>query len=86
MANSTAIIIVIILILAVLFVAFSDKIFRGKKDKYCGSIYDMGPYNIQLYDKPYYYPKWEGNHQLWWDTNARCAAYCAQTPCTIWCR
>ncbi len=83
---SYAAIIAIILILAFLFAICSGKDFLTGKDTYCGSVYDMGPYNIQLYDRPYYYPRWEGNHNLWWDTNARCAAYCTQSPCVVWCR
>lgn len=45
-----------------------------------------GPYNLQLYDYPYLYPKFEAPAALSWDGDRRCAAYCAQSPCTLWCR
>ena len=46
-----------------------------------------GPYNIGLYDRPYEdYPFYEGRAETAWDGDRRCAAYCGQSPCTIWCR
>ena len=45
------------------------------------------PYNLGLYDAPHEgYPVWQGRAALGWDSDGRCAASCAQLPCTIWCR
>lgn len=45
-----------------------------------------GPYNLGLYNVPYYYPVYEGRAVLDWDPDRRCTAYCSQSPCVTWCR
>ncbi|MDE2095892.1 MAG: hypothetical protein KGL39_01445 [Patescibacteria group bacterium] len=45
-----------------------------------------GPYNIQLYDVPLYYPDYVGRAATSWDGDKRCAAYCEKEPCAVWCR
>lgn len=46
-----------------------------------------GPHNITLYDRPHLgYPVYEGRAATVWDGDQRCAAYCAQSPCAVWCR
>jgi hypothetical protein len=52
----------------------------------------MGPYHLQIYDAPHYYPYYKGSHQVYWDFNGKCGVWCAPTPgdpekkCTVWCR
>ena len=46
-----------------------------------------GPHNIGLYDQPYTnYPSYEGRGATKWDSDRRCAAFCQNSPCTVWCR
>lgn len=45
-----------------------------------------GPANIQLYDIPLWYPNFVAKTLMKWDGDKRCAAYCGQEPCAIWCR
>ena len=46
-----------------------------------------GPHNINLYEVPHAgYPSYEGRGATRWDGTRRCAAYCQQSPCAIWCR
>ena len=49
-----------------------------------------GPYNLQLYDNPYYYPYYETrDYADAWDRNGRCAVYCSASGdggCTVTCR
>ena len=56
-----------------------------------------GPYNIQLYDYPFFYPHYVARDAAAWDGDERCATYCSApdelapgtdgtTGCTVWCR
>lgn len=49
-----------------------------------------GPYNLQLYDSPRYYPYYEARDYMnAWDSHARCSASCgtsADGGCTVSCR
>jgi hypothetical protein len=54
----------------------------GPRARYC-----PGPGNLNLYDRPYEnYPTYEGRGATWWDGDRRCAAFCQQSPCAVWCR
>jgi hypothetical protein len=58
-----------------------------RKNPLLGEGYCPGPSNITLYDAPYKgYPTYEGRGATWWDGDRRCAAYCQQSPCVVWCR
>lgn len=49
--------------------------------------YCPGPGNVNLYDSPYKnYATYEGRGAAWWDGDKRCAAFCQQSPCAVWCR
>jgi hypothetical protein len=49
--------------------------------------YGKAPYNLGVYDQPHRnYPRYEGRAAVNWDPDNRCAAYCTQPPCTVWCR
>jgi hypothetical protein len=50
---------------------------------FCGG---AGPYNLSLYDYPYYYPRYRARALLSWDADQRCAAYCSGGDCTVVCR
>lgn len=50
------------------------------------SQFTSGPYNIQLYDYPYYYPFYTGRNATDWDGDKHCVSYCSQEPCAVWCR
>lgn len=49
-----------------------------------------GPYNLQLYDSPRYYPFYEGkDYMASWDKAGRCSAYCRASNdggCAVVCR
>ncbi len=49
-----------------------------------------GPYGLQLYDSPRYYPYYEARDYLdAWNRDGRCAAYCAASEdggCAVACR
>jgi hypothetical protein len=45
-----------------------------------------GPYNIGLYDSPRYYPYYQAQDWLAWDTDGRCSAACRSDGCTLQCR
>lgn len=49
-----------------------------------------GPYNLQLYDAPHYYPYYESrDYMAAWDNTGRCAAFCSASEdggCTVSCR
>jgi hypothetical protein len=49
-----------------------------------------GPYNLQLYDSPRYYPFYEGkDYMASWDNAGRCSAYCRASDdggCAVTCR
>ena len=49
-----------------------------------------GPYNLQLYDSPRYYPSYEGkDYTASWDEAGRCSAYCRASDdggCAVACR
>lgn len=49
-----------------------------------------GPYNLQLYDSPYFYPYYEARDYMdAWDKDARCSAYCSASEdggCAVVCR
>jgi hypothetical protein len=49
-----------------------------------------GPYNLQLYDRPYYYPYYEAkDYMSAWDNTGRCVAYCSASEdggCAVSCR
>jgi hypothetical protein len=51
-----------------------------------GGTFCPGPYNIGLYDSPHFYPTYEGRDSVEWDGDRRCATYCQQEPCVVWCR
>lgn len=51
-----------------------------------GGPFRAGPRNLGLYDVPYLYPTPEAPEALSWDGDRRCAAYCAKSPCAVWCR
>ena len=49
-----------------------------------------GPYNLQLYDAPYFYPYYESrDYMAAWDNEGRCATYCRASGdggCAVVCR
>lgn len=49
-----------------------------------------GPYNLQLYDSPRYYPYYEAkDYMSAWDKAGRCSAYCRASDdggCAVVCR
>lgn len=49
-----------------------------------------GPYNLQLYDSPRYYPFYEAkDYMSAWDKAGRCSAYCRASDdggCAVSCR
>jgi hypothetical protein len=51
-----------------------------------GGTFCPGPYNMQIYDSPYFYPYYEARAQQQWDADRKCVSFCGQSPCTIWCR
>ncbi len=70
-----------VVLVALVLIAWFARRPRHPRDGYCA-----GPYNMQLYDSPYKYPYYEGLETMDWDGDARCVAYCATSPCTVWCR
>ena len=85
-----AVLIVALLIVAILALAWHWA--RGGAGQNLGEAFYSGcggsDYNnIGLYDHPYKnYPVYAGREDTLWDWDRRCAAYCQQPPCTIWCR
>ena len=79
----TAIVILVVLVAAWYSHRHShDKGEDGESEAFC-----PGPHNVNTYDHPYKnYPSYEGRGASWWDGDHRCASYCAQSPCTVWCR
>jgi hypothetical protein len=70
-------------IIAILALAAAWRARRGKE----ASPFCSGPYNIGVYDSPYTnYPVYDGRASVRWDVDGRCAAYCSQLPCAVWCR
>jgi hypothetical protein len=51
-----------------------------------GGAFCPGPYNMQIYDSPYFYPYYEARAQQQWDADRKCVSFCGQSPCTVWCR
>ena len=49
-----------------------------------------GPYNLQLYDSPHYYPYYESKDVMnAWDGDGRCVSYCRASDdggCAVACR
>ena len=49
-----------------------------------------GPYNLQLYDSPFYYPYYKARDLMAaWDRSGRCVAYCSASEdggCAVACR
>ena len=46
-----------------------------------------GPYGMELYDSPYYYPYYQSrDYTEAWDLNGRCSAYCRGDGCAVECR
>ncbi len=82
-SGRTAIAIAIIVALTIAIVAaYRARARAHRKSRYC-----PGPNNVGLYDKPYKnYPTYEGRGATWWDGDRRCAAFCQQSPCAVWCR
>ncbi|HVE13176.1 MAG TPA: hypothetical protein VNI01_07275 [Elusimicrobiota bacterium] len=39
-----------------------------------------------FYDRPRVYPLYTARPLLAFDPAGRCAAWCSQRPCTVWCR
>ena len=66
----------IIIVAALLILHFS----RAKSN------FVSGPYNLQLYDFPYFYPFYIGRNVTDWDGDKRCASYNSQWPSAVWCR
>jgi hypothetical protein len=71
---------VIALVLLIVWLARAPRA-RRRGDSYC-----PGPYNIALYDWPYFYPAYVARASVEWDGDKRCASYCQQPPCVVWCR
>lgn len=71
-----------LLIVVILVVAWAA---RGRAEAR-GGAFCPGPYNMQLYDSPYFYPYYEARAQQQWDADRKCVSFCGQSPCTIWCR
>lgn len=82
-----SLILAVVAILLVLAIVQMARQKGGRKDTACGGG-GGGPYNIQLYDSPRYYPYyWARDYTCPWDSTGRCAAYCgAGPPCTVSCR
>ena len=59
------------------------------KTTFAGTRWDRGgsgPYNIQLYDSPRYYPFYMGRDWTNWDADNRCSAHCRDDGCAVVCR
>ena len=58
-----------------------------QRDKWVGG---QGPYNLQLYDAPQYYPYYESRDVMGtWDNEGRCVSYCRASDdggCAVVCR
>lgn len=48
--------------------------------------FGAAPYNLQLYDVPYFYPHVPGLEMASWDGDKRCYVNCSVPPCTMWCK
>ena len=77
--SDAAVLTALVVVLTLLYAWYAH---RRARDRYCS-----GPRNITLYDHPYKnYPSYEGRGATWWDGDRRCAAFCQQSPCAVWCR
>jgi hypothetical protein len=82
MKPTDAAILTAIALVIILLIAWYMHRHGGSQSGYCS-----GPSNIGLYDHPYLYPAAnEGRQTVCWDGDRRCAAFCQQSPCTVWCR
>ena len=65
--------------------ATDDRQLRGS-----GWVGGRGPYNLQLYDSPRYYPYYESrDYANAWDTSGRCSVSCSASEdggCAVVCR
>ena len=84
MKTSDAALLTAILVVIILIVAWFTH--RGGGGGGGDEAFCPGPHNINLYDHPYRYPTYEGRGASWWDGDRRCASYCQQSPCVVWCR
>ncbi len=85
MKSADALVLAVVVVLLILVVAWYEH--RRGAPASAQSGFCAGPHNIGLYDWPYKnYPTYEGRGATWWDGDRRCAAYCQQSPCTVWCR
>lgn len=75
----------IVLVLVLVIVLYRGELFARKNRFASGS----GPYSMQLYDSPRYYPFYEGREYTKWDRDGRCATYCRASGdggCAVVCR
>lgn len=87
--NSQPIIAAVLALLIVVILALTGAAFmrpKAGRSQAHGGTFCPGPYNMQIYDSPYFYPYYEARAQQQWDADRKCVSFCGQSPCTIWCR
>lgn len=77
---------VLVLLVVIILVAFAAIWVLPLRTRERGGAFCPGPYNMQIYDSPYFYPYYEARAQQQWDADRKCVSFCGQSPCTIWCR
>lgn len=78
-----ATIIVLLILITATFVAKR----RAGIEPFAPDSANRGPYNIGLYDSPYYYPFYQGReYTAAWDGGGQCVTYCRADGCTVVCR
>lgn len=91
---------VVVLVLVILLVAWASHTARDNYSVapeadptlYGPLVAGMGPYHLQIYDVPLYYPYYKGSQQVPWDFDGKCSVSCTPKPgdpekrCTVWCR
>ena len=87
-----ALLVSVLILLVIFLVLWWDRSGAPEKGSFEGAYQwqdwpGAGPYNLQLYDSPHFYPFYQGRD--WrnaWDVHGRCSANCRKDGCTLVCR
>ncbi len=83
-ADGTSAALLVLLLVLVGATALCQRGWGAPRSRFCdrGA---AGPYNIQLYDTPRVYPRYQSRPYYAALGSERCAAYCREDDCTVWC-